>query len=63
MFLTILNLSGSSPITGLTLSATGLYFFLVERLMEGTSGSEWPDESLEIVGVVGELMIVERIGD
>lgn len=28
MFLMILNLSGSSPITGLTLRCTGLYFFL-----------------------------------
>ena len=29
----ILNHSGSSPITGRTLSATGLYFFLVARLL------------------------------
>ena len=29
MFLIIRNLSGSSPMIGLTLSATGLYFFLV----------------------------------
>jgi hypothetical protein len=28
MFLIILNLSGSFPITGLTLRCTGLYFFL-----------------------------------
>ena len=40
IFRTILNLSGSSPTTGLTLSATGLYFFLVtakvsEVLYEG----------------------------
>ena len=27
----ILNLSGSVPMNGLTLRATGLYFFLVER--------------------------------
>ena len=30
MFLMIRNLSGSSPITGLTLRCTGLYFFLAE---------------------------------
>ena len=49
IFHTILNLSGSSPTTGLTLSATGLYFFLVtakvsavlyEALSKGT-GSGW----------------------
>ena len=33
MFRMILNRSGSSPITGRTLSATGLYFFLVARLL------------------------------
>lgn len=31
IFLIILNLSGSSPMTGLILIATGLYFFFVER--------------------------------
>ena len=29
----IRNLSGNVPMCGLTLSATGLYFFLVERLI------------------------------
>ena len=39
MFLMILNFSANSPNTGLTLSATGLYFFVVLRCMEVTSNS------------------------
>ena len=33
IFLMILNLSGNSPMTGLTFRATGLYFLLVARFM------------------------------
>ena len=38
MFRMILNLAGNSPMTGLTLRATGLYFFFVARLTETGSG-------------------------
>jgi hypothetical protein len=37
IFRIIQNFSGSSPITGRTLSATGLYFFLVAALASWTS--------------------------
>lgn len=47
MSLTIRNFSGSSPRTGFVLSATGLYFFLVWRLIE--IGSESRDGSCDSV--------------
>lgn len=47
MFLMIRNLSGSSPITGLTLSATGLYFFpLIFFAVFVTAVSEETEETL-----------------
>ena len=60
MFQMILNLAGNSPMTGLTLSATGLYFFFVAKLTETESGGSgsiivWPKAD-SVYGIIRETV-------